>query len=358
MKGLLLAGGHGTRLRPLTFTGNKHMLPIANQPMISYGLNDLKDAGIREIGVILGPINEGIEETFGDGHDLGVRLHYINQGPPLGLAHAVRVARDFLDDEPFLMYLGDNLLEHGCGAFVDRFAVGDASAVIGTTPTKGASRYGVVELDDQQRILSIEEKPVHPRSDLALTGVYLFTPEIHDVIDGLTPSARGELEITDAIRVLHERTHRVRVIRITGWWKDTGHPFDLLDANEKVLASWSASRFEVRGKVADSAQLSGRVAVGEGSVIGEGVTVRGPVVIGRNVVIDHAAFIGPYTAVGDGASVRRAEITRAILMENVEVDAELRIVDSIIGQGSRIGNRTRLPSGSSLIIGDSSQLLL
>jgi len=358
MKGLLLAGGHGTRLRPLTFTGNKHMLPIANQPMISYGLNDLRAVGIKEIGIILGPIREGIEGAFHDGRDLGVKITYIDQGPPLGLAHAVRVAKDFLGNEPFLMYLGDNLLENGCHAYVERFAAGDASAVIGATPTRDSQRFGVVELDAQQRILSIEEKPAVPRSDLAITGVYLFSPEIHDIIDGLRPSGRGELEITDAIRLLQERTHRVRVVRVAGWWKDTGQPSDLLDANERVLTSWPASRFEVRGKVMDSATISGRVAVGEGSLIGEGATIRGPVVIGKNVVIEQNAFIGPYTAIGNGSSVRRAEVHRAILMENVTIDAQLRIVDSIIGQGSKIGNRTSLPSGSSLVIGDSSQLLL
>jgi glucose-1-phosphate thymidylyltransferase len=359
MKGLLLAGGHGTRLRPLTFTGNKHMLPIANRPMLFYGLEHLRDAGVTEVGIILGPLKEGIAEQVGDGSSFGLKVTYLVQGEPKGLAHAVLCARDFLGDEPFLMYLGDNLLEQGARPYLDRFAKGDASAVVGAVPVKEPWHYGVVEMgSDGNSIVSIEEKPKKPKSNLALIGVYLFTPAIHDVIKNLKPSARGELEITDAIWALHNATHKVRVIRLEGWWKDTGQPSDLLEANERVLASRPKSFFQILGEVDNKAHVSGHVAIGEGTVIGADTTVRGPAVIGKNVHVEGGAYIGPYTAVGDGSTVRRAEVDRSILMENVEIDAPLRIVDSIIGRSAKISERTRLPKGQSFIIGDASQILL
>ncbi len=358
MKGLLLAGGRGTRLRPLTFTGNKHMLPVANRPILLWGIEQLRDAGVTDLGIILGPIREGIEEGVGDGSSLGVKVTYITQGESKGLAHAILCAREFLADEPFVMYLGDNMLEHGVRPFLDRFARGDASAVVGAVAVREPSHYGVVELGENDTILSIEEKPKQPRSDLALIGVYLFSPEVHEVVRELRPSARGELEITDAIRLLEERTHRVKVLRLEGWWKDTGRPEDLLEANERVLGSRPRSFFQLRGQVHPGARVSGNVFLGEGSVISEGCTVRGPVVLGRGVRIEAGAYVGPYTSIGDRSVVLHAEVDRSILMEDVVVDARIRVVDSILGRGCHVLQRDRAPKGAAFVVGDAGQVVL
>jgi glucose-1-phosphate thymidylyltransferase len=358
VKGLLLAGGHGTRLRPLTYTGNKHMLPIGNKPILLWGLEHLRDAGVTEIGIILGPIREGIEEAVGDGSALGVKVTYIAQGEPKGLAHAILCARDFLGNEPFVMYLGDNMLEHGIGPYLERYARGDASAVVGAVAVKDPTHYGVVELGPGDSILSIEEKPKAPKSDLALIGVYLFSPEVHEVVRELRPSARGELEITDAIRALEGRTHRVRVLRLEGWWKDTGRPEDLIEANERVLDSRPPAFFQRSGKIHPHAHVSGPIAVGRDTVVGEGCTLRGPLVLGKGVVVDDGAYVGPYTSVGDRSVIRRAEVERSILMEEVVVDLPTRIVDSILGRGCKVLERPHGPRGTSLIVGDAGQVLV
>ena len=358
MKGLLLAGGHGTRLRPLTFSGNKHMIPIANQPMLFYGLQHLRDAGVREAAVILGPIREGIAEQVGDGSRFGLHVTYVPQAEPKGLAHAVLCAREFLGDDPFLMYLGDNMLEHGAKPFADRFGVGDARGVVGVVPVKEPSQYGVAELDARDTIVSVEEKPKSPRSNLAVVGVYLFDPAIHDVIAQLRPSQRGELEITDAIRQLQQETGQVRVIRLDGWWKDTGRPEDLLEANERVLASRPRNQFHLRGQIDPHASVSGLIELGEGSTVGPGTAIRGPVAIGRDVHLEDGAFLGPYTSVGDHSVIRKAEVDRTILMEGVNIDARIRIVDSIIGRGATLNARTHPPSGESFIIGDACRIIL
>ncbi len=358
MKGLLLAGGRGTRLRPLTFTGNKHMLPVANRPILYWGLDHLREAGIEEVGIVLGPLREGIEAGVGDGSGFGLKVTYVQQGEPKGLAHAILCARDFLGDDPFLMYLGDNMLEHGLRPYVERFARGDASAVVGAVPVRDASHYGVVELGSKDQIVSIEEKPSSPKSDLALIGAYLFSPEVHDIVRGLRPSSRGELEITDAIRGLEERSHRVRVLRLDGWWKDTGRPEDLLEANERVLASRPRSFFVANGHVDPAAHVSGHVGLAAGTVIGPGCTVRGPAVLGEGVRIEEGAYVGPYTSIGRGSVVRRAEIERSILMEEVHVDVGLRIIDSILGRGCRVVERERTPRGAAFVMGDAGKVVL
>ena len=358
MKGLILAGGHGTRLRPLTHTGNKHMLPVANRPILYWGLENLRDAGVKEVGIILGPIKEGIEEGVGDGARFGLRVTYITQGEPKGLADAILCAREFLGNDPFLMYLGDNMLEHGVRPYMERFAMGDASAVVGAVPVKDPTHYGVVELGPADAIRSIEEKPKSPRSNLALIGAYLFSPEVHEVVRGLKPSARGELEITDAIRVLEERTHRVKVLHLDGWWKDTGQPEDLLEANERVMASRPPRFFEVKGEIDPLAHVSGHVALGHGGRIAAGCTVRGPVVLGERVQVEDGAYVGPYTAVGDGSVVRHAEVERSILMEDVVIDVQTRVVDSILGRGCRLLQREHRPQGAAFVIGDAGRVLL
>ena len=357
MKGLVLAGGFGTRLRPLTFTGNKHMIPIANEPMLFYGLRHIAAAGIAEVAIVVGPLHEGIREAVGDGSPFGLKVTYIHQGDPKGLAHAVLCAREFLANEPFVMYLGDNLLQEGVLPFVKRFQNDGVDAVIGVTPVPNPTSYGVVEMDGE-RIVSIAEKPAAPRSNLALIGVYLFSPAIHPIIRALKPSGRGELEITDAIWKLHQLGRSVAVRRVDGWWKDTGKPEDLLEANDLVLRTLPAAHFVRSGTVAEGAQLTGPVRLGPGSFIGPTARVEGPVVIGSDVRIDGDAHVGPLTAVGDRCRIYGSTVRRAVVMEATEIHGPVELVDSIVGRNAKIhvgsANAVRL----SCTLGDSTQLEL
>jgi len=357
VKGLLLAGGFGTRLRPLTFSGNKHMIPIANEPMLFYGLRHMAAAGITEVGLVVGPLHEGIREAVGDGRSFGLHVTYIHQGEPKGLAHAVLCAREFLADEPFVMYLGDNLLQEGVLPFVKRFEAGSADAVIGVTSVPNPSSYGVVEMDGD-RIVSIAEKPAEPKSHLALIGVYLFSPAIHPVIRDLKPSRRGELEITDAIWNLHQLGKSIAVRRVDGWWKDTGKPEDLLEANDLVLRTLPDDRFVLSGTVAEGAQITGRVSLGPGSTIGPNVHVDGPVVIGRDVRLDGNARVGPLTAIGDHCQIHDSSVGRSVVMEGTEIRGPVELFDSIVGRHARVivgsGTTVRL----SCTMGDSTQLRL
>ncbi|MDG6928021.1 MAG: glucose-1-phosphate thymidylyltransferase [Nitrososphaerota archaeon] len=355
MKGLLLAGGFGTRLRPLTHTGNKHTLPIANKPMILYGLDNLVEAGINDVGVILGPLKEGIIDAIGKEYG-NIRITYLDQPDPLGLAHAVMVSRGFLGDEPFVMHLGDNLLKGGINDFVKRFNETGADAVIGVTKVSDPRQYGVAVLDDNDRVKRLVEKPKEPPSDLALIGVYVFSPAIHKYVQKLKPSWRGEYEITEAIQGMVDDRRRVEVTKVQGWWKDTGKPDDLLEANQLVLDDIDT---QINGQVDDSAKMEGRIIIGEGTKVVGNARVRGPVIIGKNCAIGPNVYIGPYTAIGDGTSLQNVEIENSIVMKEVKIDGiRGRITDSIIGNGATIKNTQNIPSGYRFIIGDRSAVQL
>ncbi|HTT14625.1 MAG TPA: glucose-1-phosphate thymidylyltransferase [Thermoplasmata archaeon] len=357
MKGLVLAGGHGTRLRPLTFTGNKHMIPIANRPILFYGLQQMARSGIVEVGIVLGPIQEGIRESIGDGSAFGLHVTYIEQGPPRGLAHAVLCARDFLGDAPFLMYLGDNLLEHGVQSFVDLFDTQHPDAVLGVTAVAEPNKYGVIELQGL-RIVSIEEKPRKPRSHLVLVGVYVFSPKIHEVIRELKPSARGELEITDAIQELVRAGGSVLPHRIFGWWKDTGGPEDLLHANDLVLNSRGASEFTRRSPLPDGVQVHGSVEIGTDCVIEPGVVLEGPSVIGSGVRLTPGTSVGPEAAIGDGVELRGCSVRHSIVLEGARISGTVHLVDSLVGRNA-IVQATQLPAHEvSLLVGDASRIRL
>lgn len=349
MKGLLLAGGHGTRLRPLTFTGNKHMLPIANKPLLFYGLEHLRKAGIKEIGIVLGPIKEGIKESIKDGSDFGVNVTYIDQPEPKGIAHAVMIAEDFLADDHFVVYLGDNLLKQGVRPFVDEFERTASDCVIGVTRVKDPSSYGIVEMNDG-KILRLIEKPKKTSSDLALIGVYVFNKEVFNVIKQLKPSWRNELEITEAIQMLHEWKKKVNVKFVEGWWKDTGKPEDLLEANQLVLQDLEPFN---KGTIENGLKLTGNVGIGEGTVIRKGCIIRGPMIIGKNCEIGPDTYLGPYTAIGDNTEINGAEIENCIIMNNVHIDCSKKIVDSIIGNHTSIVNSDHgLPKGYRFILGE------
>jgi len=352
VKGLLLAGGHGTRLRPLTYTGNKHMLPIANKPMLSYGLEHLRNAGIKEIGIILGPIKEGVIETLGDGSAFGVNITYIDQPDPKGLAHAVLVSEDFMDDEPFVMYLGDNLLRQGVSDFVSKFQSERLDCVVGVCPVGDPSRFGIAELDGEGKIVKLVEKPKEPKSNLALIGVYVFGPSIFNAARKIKPSWRNELEITDAIQMLLYDRKRVGAVHVSGWWKDTGKPEDLLEANQLILSDIETN---ILGSLSDQTKITGNLQMGAGSkTVGE-VNIRGPVTIGSNCVIGPDVYIGPYTAIGDNCTVGNAEIENSIIMRDCNIQSGQRITDSLIGNYSVIsdGNGS-LPKGYRLILGERS----
>jgi glucose-1-phosphate thymidylyltransferase len=354
MKGLILAGGRGTRLRPLTFTGNKHMIPIANQPILFYGLRNLANAGIRDVAVVLGPIEEGIRESVGDGKSFGLNVEYIIQGDPKGLAHAVLCAREFLGADPFLMYLGDNLLQSGVSPFVERFRSEQPDAVVGATPVSHPRAYGIVELSGNQ-IVSIEEKPANPRSNLALIGVYLFTEAIHPIVAKLSPSRRGELEITDAIWRLWESRRRVSVLTVSGWWKDTGHPEDLLEANELILRTMPSEGFIVEGVVRPGAFVEGRVSIGPGTIIDSSAKIVGPTIIGSEVQVGGGTQIGPFCAIGNRAILNQASVRRSIVLDGARLDG-VHLTDSLVGRNVEVKVAQPMDRELTLTIGDSSRI--
>ena len=350
MKGLLLAGGHGTRLRPLTYTGNKHMLPIANKPMLMYGFDQMIAAGIREIGVVLGPLQEGIVEALGDGSRFGVKIQYLDQPDPKGIAHAVLISKGFLGDEPFVVHLGDNLLKERIPSLVDEFRNSDADATVFVSRVKDPSRFGVVQVKDG-RIVRLVEKPKDYVSDYALAGLYFFRSSIFNAISKLKPSWRNELEITEAIQTLLDSGGKITYHEISGWWKDTGRPEDILEANQLVLGDLRRS---IRGKLDDGVALSGNVEVGEGTIIRRGATLRGPVVIGEYSEIGSGTYLGPYTSVGSKVKILGAEIENSIILDGTTIDCRERIVDSIIGKNSWIvSNGTHRPTGRRFVVGES-----
>jgi glucose-1-phosphate thymidylyltransferase len=350
VKGLVLSGGAGTRLRPITHTSAKQLVPVANKPVLFYGLEAMRAAGIDDVGIVVGETRAEIEAAVGDGSRFGLRVTYLPQEAPLGLAHAVLIAEEFLGDSPFVMYLGDNLLKEGIAPFVRDFERSEPDALILLQRVNDPSEYGIAELQDG-RVVQLVEKPSEPRSDLALVGVYLFTPAVFESVKAITPSARGELEITDAIQHMIDRGLRVEPHTVTGWWKDTGKLEDMLEANRLILSTIES---DLRGEVVEST-LEGPVQVGEGSLI-ERCTVRGPVVIGAGCRLSDT-FVGPYTAISDGVVVEHAEIEHSIILENSRISRlGARMADSLIGRDCVIAHSEALPVAYRFMVGDSSQI--
>jgi glucose-1-phosphate thymidylyltransferase len=332
------------------------MLPIANQPILFFGLRHLAQAGIKDVAIILGPIQEGIREGVGDGRAFGLSVEYINQGEPKGLAHAVLCAEEYLGSDPFLMYLGDNLLQSGVSPFVNRYEETHADAVVGATPVSDPRNFGVVETFGDQ-ILSIEEKPAAPKSNLALIGVYLFTASIHPIIRDLAPSKRGELEITDAIWKLWKKTGKVSVLRVDGWWKDTGHPDDLLEANELVLKGMAPQDFRNEGTIQPGAKIGGPVSIGARTVIEAGAQVIGPSILGSDVRIGSGSRVGPYCAIGNLVSVNRSHVRRSIVMDGAQIEG-VHVVNSLVGRNAELRANHPFDEDIVLMLGDSSKVTL
>ncbi len=347
MKGLILAAGHGTRLRPLTYARPKPVIRVAGKPIIAYAVENLLAAGVREIGVVVSPKTQPDVAAALNGHP-EARFTFVVQKDPQGLAHAVRVARDWLGDDDFVMYLGDNLFEKGVGALVERFLRERPSAAIALVPVEDPRQFGVAVVEDG-RIVRLVEKPKDPPSNLAVAGVYAFTPEIHAVIEELTPSARGEYEITDAIQGLLDRGRRVLGIPVEGWWKDTGRPGDLLEANRLLLASLAR---RVEGEVEES-ELLGPVVVEAGARV-VGSRILGPALIAQGATIE-GAYVGPYTAVGPGALVKDAEVENSILEDRARLEG-VRIYGSLLGVAAEVRKHGERPQTPRLILGDLSKV--
>lgn len=355
MKGLILAGGSGTRLRPLTHTGPKQLIPIANKPNILYCLEDLREAGIEDIGIILGNnMPEKVRDLLGDGSQFGVDITYIVQGEPKGIAHAVGCAEEFMDGEPFVVYLGDNILKGGIEYMVNEFRTGDMESMVALCRVDNPQMFGIADLDEEGNIVGLEEKPEHPKTDLALIGIYFLRESIFPIIDRLEPSWRGELEITDAIDNLRKTEKRVKAVEVKGWWKDTGKPEDILRANHLVLEDLER---DIRGQVEDDVELIGKVNIGAGTVIRSGSKIRGSVIIGQDCEIGPNAYIGPYTSIGDQCTIIDGEIESSIVIDDTYVNCDRKIVESLIGAGSCItSSKDRLPKGHRLVLGEHCQV--
>jgi len=353
LKGLILSGGAGTRLRPITHTSAKQLVPVANKPVLFYGIEALVDAGVEEIGIIIAPeTGDEIRAAAGDGSQFGARITYIVQDKPAGLAHAVLTARPFIGDSPFVMYLGDNLLRDGLRSLVETFRRDEPHALILLTPVDEPEHYGVAELDDGGGIVRLVEKPKDPPSNLALVGVYLFTPAIFAASEALEPSWRGELEITEAIQGLIDDGHRVQSEVVRGWWKDTGQLADMLEANRLVLEELESS---VEGEVDEGSRVEGRVVLEPGATLTRSV-VRGPAVIGANACIEDA-YIGPYTSIGSGVHVRRSEVEHSIVLaDSVVEDLETRMEASLLGRNVKLTRSAGVPKTLRLLVGDNCEI--
>jgi glucose-1-phosphate thymidylyltransferase len=350
VKALILSGGEGTRLRPITHTSAKQLIPVANKPILFYGLESIAEAGIREVGIVVGHTAAEIEAACGDGSRWGLEITYIPQAEPLGLAHAVIVARKFLNDDDFVMYLGDNVLLEGITGFVERFRRHSPNAQIFLARVREPERFGVAVLEGD-RVVRLVEKPKQRISDLALVGVYLFDRTVHEAIDGVEPSWRGELEITDSIQAMIDAGRTVRAEMVTGWWKDTGKLEDLLEANRMML-----SRLEPRvdGEVDGPSRLVGRVVVEEGAKVTRSV-IRGPAIIGRGTIVEDS-LVGPDASIYEDCAVAASEIEDSIVMERCRLEDVRGMAQSLLGKDVEVRRGPARPAAYRLMLGDQSQV--
>lgn len=351
MKGLILAGGKGTRLRPITHTSAKQLVPVANKPILFYALEAVRAAGITQVGMIVGDTREEVMRTVGDGSRWNLEITYIHQEAPLGLAHAVKIAQPYLGEEPFVMFLGDNLIKNGITGFVQRFQETKPNALILLSSVKNPEQFGVAELKDG-RVVRLVEKPKEPRSNLALVGVYLFDAHIFEAIDHIRPSWRNELEITDAIQYLVEAGYTVEPHIVDGWWKDTGKLEDLLEANRLVLEDIQP---DLQGTVEEGSTIEGRVILAPGSRVINSV-IRGPVVIGEHTVISNS-FIGPFTSVADHVVIEGSEVENSIILAHAVIsNLGARLDGSLIGKNVEVRRVDGKPRSYRLMVGDNSQV--
>jgi len=349
MKALITAGGHGTRLRPITHTQNKHLIPIANKPILNYALEYVRDAGVKDVGIITNREGSEVKDVYGDGSDFGLNITYIPQEKPSGLADCVKIAQPFIGDEPFVFYLGDNIIVGGIKRFIEEFEKGNANCHLVLAKVNDPERFGVPEIKGG-RIVRVEEKPRHPKSDFAVTGIYIYDKHIFEAVNSISPSARGELEISDAHQYLINKGYKVTFSEITGWWKDTGKPADLLEANRLVLDNINT---DVKGKIDKSSNISGRVIIEKGAEITNS-NVRGPAIIGTGTKVVNS-YIGPYTSIDKNCEIVNSELEYSIVLDNCLIQNQsIRIEASLFGKDVRIIKANSKPFTNRFIIGDQS----
>ena len=353
MKGLILSGGHGTRLRPLTYSQQKQLIPVANKPILFYCIEDLINAGIHDIAIIIGPNKEQVIDSV-NSVKWNANIEFIFQDAPRGLAHAVKISQDFVQSDNFIMYLGDNLLKGGSVDFIKDFADSKVDASLLLTEVEDPRQYGVALVDEQKKIIvKLVEKPKNPPSNLSIVGIYGLTPRIFEAIDNIKPSWRGELEITDALHWLIENGYKVRYGMVQGWWKDTGKTEDILHANRLILDTIK----EENCGVVESGTITGQVKIGRNTIIREGTVIEGPVIIGDDCIVS-ASTIGPYTSIGNASTIHSSDIRNSIVMEGASVDNVRSIFESLIGKNVTIKKDNSPNSSRTFVLGDNSQVLL
>ena len=352
MKGIILHGGHGTRLRPLTHTGPKQLLPIANKPMSQYALEDLKKAGITDIAIIIGDVYpEKVKEYYGTGEKFGVNITYVYQDKPKGISHAISLCKDFVNQDKFVVYLGDNVLRKDLVSYTEKFSSSNSDALILLCEVEDPSRFGVAQLDGT-KIKKITEKPKDSPSNLAVIGIYFLTPKIFGIIDNLKPSSRGELEITDALQMLLS-VGIVDYDTVTGWWKDTGTPEDIIHANKLVLDSIGT---ENQFLIDDDSKIQDNIVIGKNTEISSDSFITGPVIIGKNCKIGPAVRIGSYVSIGDNCILKNCNIENSIIMSNCKINSKVDLSSSIISHGSEIEDSDT--KKHQFLLGERSQLKL
>ena len=356
MKALITAGGRATRLRPITQTINKHLIPLANKPMIFYAIEKIAETGVKEIGINVNVGETELQKVVGDGSRWGVNITYIEQtGGPLGIGHIIRLAKDFIGDDSFIFYLGDNIILGGITRFVEKFERERLNCLLAVSRVRDPQRFGVPEIVDG-RIVRVEEKPADPKSNFAVTGIYIYDRHVFEAAEQIQPSARGEYEISDIHTRLIEAGYAVGYEEITGWWKDTGKPDDLLEGNQLLMTETQDRLSEIKGEVSEAAQLRGWVRVGERSRIGDRVVIRGPVIIGDDCVLENC-YVGPYTSIGNGVEIYNSEVEHSVVFDRADINCSARLVDSLIGVNATVSAAAAtMPSGHRLIVGDQSQV--
>ena len=353
MKGIILHGGHGTRLRPLTHTGPKQLLPIANKPMSEYCLKTIKETGIDEIAIIIGGVGANkVQEYYENGERFGVKITYIEQDEPRGIAHAIRLCKDFVNNEKFLVFLGDNIIQKSINDVIKNFEKSNFDSTILLCEVDNPSRFGIAEIENG-KILKIVEKPKEPKSNLAVTGIYLLTPKIFDIIDNLKPSWRNELEITDALDILLRNGNNISYEIITDYWKDTGTPEDIIHANGEILKKMK-TKFE--SNFSGMTRSNEAIIIGKDCKIDSNVTLEGPIVIGNNCKIDSNSKIGPNVSIGDDSEISRCNMNNSIVMENCKIDSNSKISNSIISKNSEIIEEENSNDGRVFLLGEGSKI--
>ncbi len=352
MKGIILHGGYGTRLGPLTLSGPKQLLKIANKPMSQFALDDIKNSGINEIAIVIGDVYpEKVKEYYGNGSKFGVQITYVFQDKPRGISHAIGLCKEFIGNEKFVVYLGDNIMRKNLNEFVEKFSSSSHDCMILLSEVNDPSRFGIAEFTDN-KISKIIEKPKNTNSNLAVIGIYFFTEKIFQIIEKLKPSQRGELEITDAIQILLEEGYDIDYERVTGWWKDTGTPEDIIHANKLILESLDNYNYSSKNR-----NFQGKVLIGKNSSLSEDCSIYGPVMIGDNCEIGPNVRLGPNTSIGNKVVLKKCEIENSIILDNCKIEGEISLVNSIIAQNCEIIKDTRLQKNQ-LLLGEFSKLKL